>query len=145
MEASAVVCARGVVRAGCVAAGGAAVVARPLPVAVALLLRREGSLSAQGVLTTPATHRLRACRLPAMDRVAASNCALLNSSKRMPERSLKRRSIDLSPGVRMIFGGALVGVCSTAVVRKPSASGLQGRCEIGNRLIGTLAALVLVC
>jgi hypothetical protein len=29
MEASAVVCARGVVRAGCVAAGGAAVVARP--------------------------------------------------------------------------------------------------------------------
>jgi hypothetical protein len=30
MEASAVVCARGVVRAGCVAAGGAAVVARPV-------------------------------------------------------------------------------------------------------------------
>jgi hypothetical protein len=29
-EASAVVCARGVVRAGCVAAGGAAVVARPV-------------------------------------------------------------------------------------------------------------------
>jgi hypothetical protein len=30
MEASAVVCARGVVRAGCVTAGGAAVVARPV-------------------------------------------------------------------------------------------------------------------
>ncbi len=30
MEASAVVCARGVVRAGCVAAGGAAVVVRPV-------------------------------------------------------------------------------------------------------------------
>jgi len=30
MEASAVVCARGVVRAGCVAAGRAAVVARPV-------------------------------------------------------------------------------------------------------------------
>jgi hypothetical protein len=30
MEASAIVCARGVVRAGCVAAGGAAVVARPV-------------------------------------------------------------------------------------------------------------------
>jgi hypothetical protein len=30
MEASAVVCARGVVRAGCVAAGGAVVVARPV-------------------------------------------------------------------------------------------------------------------
>jgi hypothetical protein len=30
MEASAVVCARGVVRAGCVGAGGAAVVARPM-------------------------------------------------------------------------------------------------------------------
>jgi hypothetical protein len=30
MDASAVVCARGVVRAGCVAAGGAAVVARPV-------------------------------------------------------------------------------------------------------------------
>jgi hypothetical protein len=30
MEASAVVCARGVVRAGCVAAGGAAVVAKPV-------------------------------------------------------------------------------------------------------------------
>jgi hypothetical protein len=30
MEASAVVCARGVVRAGCVGAGGAAVVARPV-------------------------------------------------------------------------------------------------------------------
>jgi hypothetical protein len=30
MEASAVVCARGVYRAGCVGAGGAAVVARPV-------------------------------------------------------------------------------------------------------------------
>ena len=30
MDASAVVCARGVYRAGCVAAGGAAVVARPV-------------------------------------------------------------------------------------------------------------------
>jgi hypothetical protein len=30
IDASAVVCARGVVRAGCVAAGGAAVVARPV-------------------------------------------------------------------------------------------------------------------
>jgi hypothetical protein len=30
MEANAVVCARGVVRAGCVGAGGAAVVARPV-------------------------------------------------------------------------------------------------------------------
>ena len=30
MEANAVVCARGVYRAGCVAAGGAAVVARPV-------------------------------------------------------------------------------------------------------------------
>jgi hypothetical protein len=30
MEASAVVCARGVVRAGCVAAGGAVVVGRPV-------------------------------------------------------------------------------------------------------------------
>jgi hypothetical protein len=39
IEASAVVCARGVVRAGCVAAGGAAVVARPVvrPVARAVV------------------------------------------------------------------------------------------------------------
>jgi hypothetical protein len=39
-EASAVVCARGVVRAGCVAAGGAAVVARPVvrPVAGAVVV-----------------------------------------------------------------------------------------------------------
>jgi hypothetical protein len=37
MEASAIVCARGVVRAGCVAAGGAVVVATPVvrPVVVA--------------------------------------------------------------------------------------------------------------
>ena len=42
MEASAVVCARGVVRAGCVAAGGAAVVARPAvrPGAVVVAPRR---------------------------------------------------------------------------------------------------------
>jgi hypothetical protein len=41
MEASAVVCARGVVRAGCVAAGGAAVVARPVvrPAAGAVVAR----------------------------------------------------------------------------------------------------------
>ena len=37
MEASAVICARGVVRAGCVAAGGAAVVARR-PVARAVVV-----------------------------------------------------------------------------------------------------------
>jgi hypothetical protein len=43
MEASAVVCARGVVRAGCVAGGGAAVVARPVvaaPHAVVVAPRR---------------------------------------------------------------------------------------------------------
>jgi len=41
MEASAVVCARGVVRAGCVAAGGAAVVVgRPVARAVVVALRR---------------------------------------------------------------------------------------------------------
>ncbi len=41
MEASAVICARGVVRAGCVAAGGAAVVARrPVARAVVVAPRR---------------------------------------------------------------------------------------------------------
>ena len=43
MEASAVVCARGVVRAGCVAAGGAAVVRAPVvhaPVVRAPVVRR---------------------------------------------------------------------------------------------------------
>ena len=44
MEASAVVCARGVVRAGCVAAGGAAVVARPVvrPVARSVVVAPRG-------------------------------------------------------------------------------------------------------
>jgi len=44
MEASAVVCARGVVRAGCVAAGGAAVVARPVvrPAARAVVVAPRG-------------------------------------------------------------------------------------------------------
>jgi hypothetical protein len=44
MEASAVVCARGVVRAGCVAAGGAAVVARPVvrPVARGVVVAPRG-------------------------------------------------------------------------------------------------------
>jgi hypothetical protein len=37
-EASAVVCAKGVVRAGCVSAGGAAVVARPVVVAPAAVV-----------------------------------------------------------------------------------------------------------
>ena len=40
MEASAVVCARGVVRAGCVAAGGAAVVTRPVARGVVVAPRR---------------------------------------------------------------------------------------------------------
>jgi hypothetical protein len=40
MEASAVVCARGVYRAGCVAAGGAAVVARPVARAAVVAPRR---------------------------------------------------------------------------------------------------------
>ena len=40
MDASAVVCARGVVRAGCVAAGGAAVVARPVARAAVVAPRR---------------------------------------------------------------------------------------------------------
>jgi hypothetical protein len=44
MEASAVVCARGVVRAGCVAAGGAAVVARP--VVTAPVVRPAGAVVA---------------------------------------------------------------------------------------------------
>src|SRR5712664_365599 len=45
MEASAVVCARGVYRAGCVAAGGAAVVARPVDLAPCVrvdIQRRSG-------------------------------------------------------------------------------------------------------
>jgi hypothetical protein len=50
IDASAVVCARGVYRAGCVATGGAAVVARPAvrPAAGLLLSRREGSLFGAG-------------------------------------------------------------------------------------------------
>jgi hypothetical protein len=40
MEASAVVCARGVYRAGCVAAGGAVVVGRPVARAVGVAPRR---------------------------------------------------------------------------------------------------------
>jgi hypothetical protein len=40
MEANAVVCARGVYRAGCVAAGGAAVVARPVARAAVVAPRR---------------------------------------------------------------------------------------------------------
>jgi hypothetical protein len=46
MEASAVVCARGVVRAGCVAAGGAAVVARPVvrPAAGAVVVPRGAAV-----------------------------------------------------------------------------------------------------
>jgi hypothetical protein len=40
VEANAVVCARGVYRAGCVAAGGAAVVARPVARAVVVAPRR---------------------------------------------------------------------------------------------------------
>ena len=44
LEASAVVCARGVYRAGCVAAGGAAVVARPVvrPVARGVVVAPRG-------------------------------------------------------------------------------------------------------
>ena len=44
MEAGAVCCARGVVRAGCVAAGGAAVVARPVvrPVARNVVVAPRG-------------------------------------------------------------------------------------------------------
>ena len=41
MEASAVVCARGVVRAGCVAAGGAAVVGRPVARRVVVVAPRR--------------------------------------------------------------------------------------------------------
>jgi hypothetical protein len=40
VEANAVVCARGVYRAGCVAAGGAAVVGRPVARAVVVAPRR---------------------------------------------------------------------------------------------------------
>ena len=44
IDVSAVVCARGVVRAGCVAAGGAAVVARPVvrPVARGVVVAPRG-------------------------------------------------------------------------------------------------------
>ena len=53
MEASAVVCARGVYRAGCVSAGGAAVVARPVaPVARAVATPGVG---APGVGVRPGT------------------------------------------------------------------------------------------
>jgi hypothetical protein len=52
MEASAVVCARGVVRAGCVAAGGAAVVVGR-PVVRRACGATEGRCSSQGVLTIP--------------------------------------------------------------------------------------------
>jgi hypothetical protein len=41
MEASAVVCARGVVRAGCVAAGGVAVVRRHVVAPRAVVVRRR--------------------------------------------------------------------------------------------------------
>jgi hypothetical protein len=46
LEASAVVCARGVYRAGCVAAGGAAVVARP--VARGVVVAPRGALLGAG-------------------------------------------------------------------------------------------------
>jgi hypothetical protein len=46
-EASAVVCARGVVRAGCVSAGGAAVVRRPVAV-------RPVVVAPRAVVVTPA-------------------------------------------------------------------------------------------
>jgi len=61
MEASAVVCARGVYRAGCVAAGGAAVVARPVvrPAARVVVVAPRGSLFAAGCTDNPATHQLR--------------------------------------------------------------------------------------
>ncbi len=77
MEASAVVCARGVVRAGCVAAGGAAVVARPvvrpatgvvrahglLSVLLPVLFgRRGGWLFGAGCTDNPVTHQLKTCR-----------------------------------------------------------------------------------
>ncbi len=40
MESSAIVCARGVYRAGCVAAGGAVAVGRPVARAAVIALRR---------------------------------------------------------------------------------------------------------
>jgi len=51
MDASAVVCARGVVRAGCVAAGGAAVVAAPVvrPGAAAVVAPRGAVVAPRGV------------------------------------------------------------------------------------------------
>jgi len=55
IDVSAVVCARGLVRAGCVAAapGAAVVVARPV---VRLLLLHHGPLFAAGCTDNPATH-----------------------------------------------------------------------------------------
>jgi hypothetical protein len=44
MEASAVVCARGVYRAGCVAAGGAAVVRAPVVVRRPVVAPRRGAV-----------------------------------------------------------------------------------------------------
>jgi hypothetical protein len=44
MEASAVVCARGVYRAGCVAGGGAAVVRAPVAVRHAVVAPRRGAV-----------------------------------------------------------------------------------------------------
>jgi hypothetical protein len=44
MEASAVVCARGVYRAGCVAAGGAAVVRAPVVVRHPVVAPRRGAV-----------------------------------------------------------------------------------------------------
>ena len=50
IDASAVVCARGVYRAGCVAAGAAAVVARPVvrPVARGVVVAPRGALFGAG-------------------------------------------------------------------------------------------------
>jgi hypothetical protein len=57
MEASAVVCARGVYRAGCVGAGGGVVARRPVvrPVARAVVV-------APGCTNNPSTHQLKTCR-----------------------------------------------------------------------------------
>jgi hypothetical protein len=53
-EASAVVCARGVVRAGCVSAGGAAVVRRPVVVAPrAVVVRRPVVVAPRAVVVAP--------------------------------------------------------------------------------------------
>ena len=62
MEASAVVCARGVVRAGCVAAGGAAVVVGGLLSVGRSLWLHGGSLFVAGCTDHPATHQLKTCR-----------------------------------------------------------------------------------